>query len=107
MGNLIKKMSGYSATVTASGEPELQFLTNIFHPGCGTMLAAYYGKNNCCAVWGVGFGQAFLYELFQQCAWIYFGWTVIGWFLFLGLAIVVHVWAIFHSYLIWRASKET
>ena len=93
-------MSGYSSTVRPMPEPQLQFLLNIIKPGVGTLLTAFYGPGGsfCPKTFAVALAQALIWDFFFFMIWI----PILR---ELGI-FVMWVWAVYHSYLVYKVSRE-
>ena len=86
----------YSDFVIPVMDPAVVLLLQIFLPGFGIKLSAYYKKGGFCfKTWALGFVQNFLFTFVMY----FFGWTLI-------LPLAVWLWSVFHGYLVFKASKE-
>ena len=82
-------------------------MCNMLQPGLGTQFSAYYNKAGVSwKTFGMGMLQSFLWVLFLNGAYLT-AWTILGFFVCCFIAFLVYVWNIYHSYLIWRVSRET
>ena len=98
---------GYSDFVVATPEPQLTILLNFWLPGMGTKMSAYYKKGGLdFKVWGIGFIQNSLWMFFWFSAY-WWSWTILFFWINALVAQLIWLWAQIHSYLIWKASKET
>ena len=101
---------GYADFVQATPEPQLAFLLNVILPGLGCKAAAYYGDGGVnWKCWAIGMLMNIIWcsSMFSAAWW--YSWTfwlpiipACLWF----LAFIIWAWAVFHSYLIWKVSRE-
>lgn len=86
----------YSDFVIPVMDPAVVMMMQIFLPGFGIKLSAYYKKGGFCfKTWALGFFQNILFTVLIVWA----QWTII-------LPLAVWLWSVFHGYLVFKASKE-
>ena len=90
----------FSDFVTPTPEAQFSCALNLFAPGLGTMASSYYNKGGVCMkTFGIGFATMFLFMFF--CVWWF--WIPFS----TPLILIVWLFAQFHSYMTWKASRET